>query len=199
MSPIVSTLAGASARGYGGLGAQVTDSGNYESIATVNVGSATSTITFSSIPSTFTHLQLRIIARTSIASVQDDLLMRFNGDSANNYGGHQFFGNSSTVGSNTLGGTLPVNILYPGYISGNSAGSNTYGIAIIDIFDYTNGNKKKTWRSLNGNENNESGFTLLRSGFWNSTSTISSIVFFLGGANYMQHSSFALYGIKGAA
>lgn len=178
---------------------KLVQAGSYDSIATTNVGAGgTPSVTFSSIPSTYKHLQIRITVRTSVAAVQDDLLMRFNGDTGNNYAGHQLFGNGSSVGNNPLGGTPPVNLMYPGYISGNTSASGTYGVAIIDILDYADANKYKVFRSLNGNNNNGSGFVLLRSGLYMNTSAISTVSFTLSGANYMEYSSFALYGIKGS-
>ena len=195
MSPILESIGSVKGFGWGALVA----GGSYESIATTTVGAGGSaTVTFSSIPATYTHLQVRLFARTSItAGNQDDTLMRFNSDTSSNYAGHQLYGDGSSAGAGSLGGTPPVNVMYPAFITSNSATANSYGVGIIDILDYTNTNKYKVMRSLNGHDNNGNGFILLRSGLWMSTSAISTITFTLGSGNFTQYSSFALYGIKG--
>lgn len=168
---------------------------SYESIATVSVGSGgSSTITFSSIPSTYTHLQVRGIARGTTASDRTDVLMRINSDTGNSYAGHQINGDGSTVSAGTLGGTPPVNYLYPVYLTAASATASVFGAVIIDILDYANTNKYKTIRSLGGSDINGSGNILFRSGLWQSTSAITSIVFSM--SDFAQYSHFALYGIK---
>jgi hypothetical protein len=171
----------------------------YESIATTTVGSGgQSTITFSSIPSTYKHLQVRLAVRSSITGSgnQDDVLMRFNSDSGNNYAGHQVYGSGSTAGAGSLGGTPPVNIMYPAYVTSNSASADTYGVAIIDILDYKNTNKYKVMRSLSGHDVSGDGFILSRTSLWMSTTAISSITFTFSSGSYMQYSSLALYGIN---
>ena len=168
-------------------------SSSYESIATTTVGSGgVSSVTFSSIPSTYTHLQLRI---TALLSGVDDVIIRFNSDSANNYIGHALLGNGSTAQSATLfgGAYSGLAILYAPY-SATPIPSN------IDILDYANTNKFKTTRTLYGAENNSTGRIQMNSGLWRSTAAISNILVIpTTGATFSQYSSFALYGIKVAA
>ena len=80
-------------------------SGAYDSIATVTLGSAASTITFSSIPSTYTHLQFRVMARDTTTGVtQTSLRWQFNGDTAANYTAyHDIFGNGASTGADGFG------------------------------------------------------------------------------------------------
>lgn len=173
-------------------------SGAYDSIATTTVGAGgTSSITFSSIPSTYTHLQIRGIARSTRASDRDDVVMRFNSDSGSSYAGHQIFSDGSTVSASTLGGTPPVTYLYPFYAPAATATSSVFGVGVIDVLDYANTNKNKTLRVLNGIDVNGSGEMLFRSGLWLSTSAITSITLNCVNGNFAQYSSFALYGIKG--
>lgn len=165
----------------------------FESIATTTVGvSGSSTITFSSIPSGYKHLQVRIM--TSKSSV-DQTVMSFNGDTSSaKYSFHQLIGNGSTVevyGYNQ--GTLP------GISPSPRFGAYPYfGIAIIDILDYADTNKNKTTRALVGYDANGSGHAQIVSGCYYSTTAISSMDFVIqGGGNFYQYSHFALYGIKG--
>jgi len=168
---------------------------NYASIATVTVGSGgASSITFSSIPSTYTHLQIRAMARsTESGSTNTNAFFQFNGDTGSNYSEHQLAGDGSSASGSA--GTSQV-WAYTGLTTGNSSSANMYGAFIVDVLDYANGNKNKTIKTLSGNDQNGSGYVLFRSGAWYSTSAISSIVITPGGGSWQQYSSFALYGVK---
>jgi hypothetical protein len=190
--PIVGSFAGASARAYG-LGAGVAI-GDFESIATVTVGTATPTITFSSIPETYSHLQLRALVRASGASDFNDARVRFNSDTASNYAGHQLFGDGSTAASN--GEVTAANIFFT-YCPAASSSASIFAPGVLDILDYANTNKYKTVKSIHGSDRNGSGYAIMRSGHWRSTAAINTIgLYFPDGANFVQYSSFALYGVK---
>jgi hypothetical protein len=170
--------------------------GSYDSIQTVTVGSGgTSTITFSSIPSTYTHLQVRGIARTNRAgSNQDALKCRFNSDSGSNYTLHYLLGNGSTASSGAS--TSTTSFFMDGFTESDSL-TNCFGGFVLDILDYANTNKYKTSRSLSAREDNTAGAVWLESGVWMNTSAISSIVLTPNaGPLITEYSSFALYGIK---
>ena len=164
-----------------------TPANNYISIqsATVDSGGA-STITFSSIPSTYTHLQLRYIALGSAGGGN----MLFNSDSATNYSRHYLEGNGSTASAGASTSTAGMGIM------GGSGTANVAEVGIIDILDYTNTSKYKTVRELAGLDiNGAGGFIDFFSGNWRSTSAISSITI-NASTTYSQYSQFALYGVK---
>ena len=167
--------------------------GDFESIATVSVGSGGSAgpITFSSIPSTYTHLQLRYITRS--ASAIDALQFRFNSDTGSNYARHRFQGDGSSTNAGTVSSqTYAASADFP-------TTSSTFGAGVIDILDYANTNKYKTVRLLAGYDANGSGLIDLRSNLWMSTSAITQIDFISGNStNFAQYSQFALYGIRSA-
>ena len=170
---------------------------SYESIATVTVGSGgASSVTFSSIPATYTHLQLRYLSRSTAASTEPDIHLTFNSDTGSNYTAHQLYGDGSSAGSNYYG-TIPRANMIIGVNTGALATASIFGGGVIDVLDYANTNKYKTVRSLNGDDRNGSGTIVLRSGAWLSTTAISSIEIYTS-SNFAQYSSFALYGIKGA-
>jgi hypothetical protein len=75
-----------------------------------------------------------------------------------------------------------------------------FGVTILDILDYANTNKYKTTRNLAGVDSNDTnGKISFESGSWRSTSAVSTITLISGtGSDFLQYSSFALYGIKGA-
>jgi hypothetical protein len=167
-------------------------SGAYDSIATVNVGSGgTSSITFSSIPSTYTHLQIRAFTGTATYWSNAGYLA-FNGDTTtSNYNDHAIYGSGASVASyydSTNQGLF--------YLGKSTSG---FDAAVIDILDYTNTNKYKVSRSLFGYDvNGATGYVGLASGLWRNTAAISSITITAGGAgDFAQYSQFALYGIKG--
>jgi hypothetical protein len=200
VSPIISARGGLSSRAYG----QFTAAGSltsYESIATVTVGSGgQSTISFTSIPSTFTHLQIRTFARTTRnSSTGDFYAIRFNSDSGANYiVGHQLYGDGTTTGSFFNGASG--NQIYIERIPALNSTANVFGAINIDILDYKNTNKYKTTRALGGWDNNGTTSQIaFASGAWMSTTAISSISITSGTiSNFVEYSSFALYGIKGA-
>jgi hypothetical protein len=169
--------------------------GAYDSLATVTLSATTAGVTFSGIPSGYKHLQVRVLARSAAAAVNDDFLVRFNSDSGNNYVGHALTGNGSTAGG-TITGSTSTNTLYQALVAGNSLAANIFGTVVMDVLDYDNINKYKTVRTFGGYDNNSTdGFISLRSGAWMSTSAITSITI-SGGSSWLANSQFALYGVK---
>ena len=168
--------------------------GDYESIATVYLSSGNQTnITFSSIPSTFTHLQLRLFARETAAGVQNNEWMRFNSDSGSNYAWHELTGNGTSAAASSQSATTAMKAV--SYIAGSSATTNVFGCAVIDILDYANTSKYKTVRSLTGSDNNGAGVVALTSGLWMSTSAVTSLSLIV--TDFARYSHAALYGIRG--
>lgn len=171
---------------------------SYESIETFTVGAGgQSTITFNTIPSTYKHLQIRMISRTNRAFANDALKIRFNSDSGNNYAFHYLNGDGASA---TAGGLTSSSMTYipTPNMTGNSASSNMFGATITDILDYTNTNKNTTVRSLGGSDQNGSGNIALQSGLWLNTAAVTTITITPeAGTSFNQYSSFALYGIKG--
>ena len=168
--------------------------GAYDSIATTTLGSSQTTVTFSSIPSTYTHLQIRMLTKSGHAGIEDGYV-RLNSDTGSNYSWHITTGNGSSTAaySGTSAGFMR------GFRQvGNSSSANVFSGSVIDILDYANTSKNKTIRSLSGYDNNGSGDMALYSGSWMSTTAVSTITLTTEtGSNFLQYSQFALYGIKG--
>lgn len=166
--------------------------GAYDALASVTVGSGgVASVSFTGIPSTYKHLQLRILANaTSTAQA----VMSFNGNtSSSKYSFHALIGNGSSASAagyatGTLGGIVP---------SPRLGGGSYFGAAVIDVLDYANTNKNKTTRELMGWDGNGSGEVELVSGCYYDTAAVNSISFIIqGGGNFSEYSSFALYGVK---
>jgi hypothetical protein len=174
----------------------VTSTNSYESIATTTIGSGGATeVTFSSIPSTYTHLQIRFIAKTNINDTRYALWYRFNGDTGANYGFHAVYGDGTGV---TAVGYASQGVAEASTDAGNASGNtNVFGAGVVDFLDYAETNKNMTIRSLSGVDNNGSGRISFQSGLWMNTGAVTSITIGNYGNTLMQYSSFALYGIKG--
>jgi len=201
--PIIATRASAA---YGAGFAAITAApylgpfGSYDALASVTVPSGgLSSITFSGIPTGYKHLELRILSKTDRATFGEDLIWgRFNSDTAANYGYHYLNGDgaSATAGASSSNSS--------GFYAGESGAGGTtgFGATILTILDYANTSKNKTTRTLTGIDFNGTvagygGQITLTSGLWRSTSAITSINLRPNaGTQYIQHSSFALYGVK---
>ena len=165
------------------------NAGSFESIATVTVGAGgSSSVTFSSIPQTYTHLQLRIFVKGAYG------YLVVNSDTSTTYRRHYLYGDGASAGAGSDTNTAGWDVID----SSNTA--NIFAANIVDILDYTNTNKNKVARILRGVDFNGSGAISLLSGLYPSTSAISSLTVTahdLAGS-FVQYSSFALYGIKGS-
>ena len=174
---------------------------NFESISTTTVGAGgAATITFSSIPSTYSHLQIRVLGRCDAAgSDREALALMINSDTGSNYTNHFLQGTGSAASASGATGLTGSTNQSGGssIITGSTAPANTFGVSIIDILDYANTNKYKVTRSLNGqDQNSTSGRLGLTSGLWLNTAAITTLTLTAGTGNFVQYSSFALYGIK---
>jgi hypothetical protein len=165
---------------------------SYESIATANGTGSSGVITFSSIPSTYQHLQLRWINKSSGSGSYN--FVNFNGDTGSNYANHYLYGDgaSALAGADTT--QTKIN-LYGSLVTSTAA--SVYAAHVVDILDYANTNKYKTLRALGGQDSNGSGVMFLSSGLWQSTAAINSVTITANTANFTSASQFALYGIKG--
>ena len=165
---------------------------SYESIATVTVGSTSvASISFTSIPATYTHLQIRGLVLTASAGASPRI--EFNSDSGTNYSNHLLYGTGSSAGAGA-------NVSNSGmYIGGSNTGTSSSipFVFVTDILDYKNTNKNTTIKTLSGLDANGNGEISLFSGAWYNTAVVSSINV-VTNINFAQYSSFALYGIKGA-
>ena len=189
----------------GALVAGITGSGgaslsSYESIATATGTGSSGTITFSSIPSTFKHLQIRGIARSDGATTTNTYLtLQFNGDTATNYAMHYLRGDGTTA--TALGVVTLASIQLRNGLIRNNGLASTMSVYVIDILDYAATTKNKTVRSFDGvEENNTNAQSVLEiaSGLWLNTNAISSISVNSYSGNFTTATTFALYGIKEA-
>jgi len=161
---------------------------------------STGSITFSSIPQNYKHLQIRFKAQDALA-VADAvvrLLVTFNGAGGTAYAWHTLYGNGSSTFADGTASTSDMRMLC---IPTSSLTGLYVGAGIIDIHDYASTTKNKTIRSINGVDTNGSAigqYMNLTSGVWQSTAAITSITLeTTGGYGLASGSTFALYGMVG--
>ena len=179
-------------------GVQAVAIGDFESIATVTVGAGgSSSISFTSIPSSYSHLQIRMMARCgSTAGGGNYLSMNFNSDAGSNYSYHAM--NTEGAGSASAAGLASQGTVYLQRIANDNDTSGTQGVLITDILNYASTSINKTVRSLGGFDANGSGRIYINSSVWlNASNAISSITIAPESSVFKEYSSFALYGIKG--
>ena len=159
----------------------------YESIATQTLGSAAPSITFSSIPATYTDLRVVLVGSTTDGAF---LRIQLNGDTASNYSTTEIRGNGATATSDYSASTR---------FNVNGASTIIGNIFIIssDLFSYT-GSTFKTCLNAFSNDANGSGEVNRRVGLYRSTSAITSLLLSVSTGNYAIGTTATLYGIKAA-
>ena len=168
--------------------------GSFELIETILLASTTATVTFSSIPSTYKHMQIRAVGRSSVAGDTGGFGLQLNSDSGANYTFHAITGDGSSLAALAQTGRTSAAV---GVMTASSSTANSFGVLVLDILDYANTNKNKTLRSLTGKQSTGS-LIRLASGAWLNTSAVTSMTFLdTVGGSFVSGSRFSLYGIKG--
>lgn len=157
----------------------------------IELSSDQASITFSSIPQTYTDLYLVHSLRTNRAALVEPIGLVLNNNGSNR-SSRQLEGDGASVYSSTTTDLLG------GNAAGNTATASTYGNSAIYIFNYTSSNAKSI--SIDGvSESNTATlfFGRIAAALWNDASAITSIQLTMraGGTNFLAGSSVSLYGI----
>jgi hypothetical protein len=173
------------------LGSYAASKDSYNSIATLSGTGSSGMITFSSIPSTYKHLQFRFYSLSTGAA--DWVFTQFNNDTTTaNYRQHRLWGDGGGgVSSQTNSGDPEIKF---NFIGGSTTQPST---GVMDILDYANTNKNKTMRTFFGYDENGAGQVNFISGLYMSTAAISTVRFRLLSSSFATSTRIALYGIKG--
>jgi hypothetical protein len=158
----------------------------YIPIATQTLGSAATSITFSSIPSTYTDLRL-VFSGATVGG--GNFLVQYNGDTATNYSFTDLYGTGSSA--NATYGTTQSSITL------TQAGGipTTIVMMAFDIFSYAS-SINKTCLATYSNDENGGGTVELTVGLWRSTAAITSIKIFPGSPySFASNSTATLWGI----
>jgi hypothetical protein len=158
------------------------------------LGSTTTQVDFSSIPQTFTHLQLRCFFKSAYASGEGGLYITpwFNNTGGGSGRYHHLYGTGSSIGASNG------SFYYTGVSSPiNSSTTNIFASAIVDILDYTDTNKIKPLQTLGGYDSNGGGLVAIGSMMrFDATTAINGFrIDDSGGGGWLAGSRFDLYGI----
>jgi hypothetical protein len=158
----------------------------YEPIATTTLGSNTHTVTFSSIPGTYTDLVL--VMSGSITTGATDGCIVINSDTANNYSRTYMYGNGSSAAS---GRNAPIDAAYGTYWDTGMSNS---------IWHFMNYSNTTTYKTILTRNNAPSNSTYAGVGIWRSTSAITRLDIqpSVLARDWVSGSTFTLYGITAA-
>lgn len=160
----------------------------YRPIATTTLTTSSSTITFSSIPDTYTDLI--VVLQGTANSNYWDLYVRFNSDSGSNYSVTRLWGNGSTVGSNRLTNDNLIQSTYYGTLGTSQSNQ------ILNIMNYSNTTRYKNMLTRSNNAANGVDAT---AGLWRSTAAINSVTLMMfSGGSFQTGTVATVYGIKAA-
>lgn len=163
----------------------------YEPIATTTLGSTSATITFSSIPATYTDLRLVLAPiSTGASSYNGDL--NFNSDTGTNYSVTNVIGDGSTASSTQFSSQTKIRFTYNGITPSAKPSFYTY-----DIFNYA-GSTFKTCLNTTSEDQNGTGWVMRQVALWRSTSAITSITMTIISTTFAAGTTATLYGIKNA-
>ena len=169
----------------------------YTLISSQVLGSTATSITFSSIPQTYTDLVLRFSARCDEASISTSLVIEFNGDylSPTTYSDTYLYVNSGNAASSRISNNTAMPARYS--INGNSATANIFGNGETYIPNYTNTSNKPISTFGVGENNATTANLSAGAGLYRTSSAITQIALYPNNlGNFISGSSFYLYGIK---
>ena len=163
-------------------------------INTVTVGvGGSSTITFSSIPSTYTDLQIMISGRSNDVAIHGPIALTFNGTTGN-WSQRYLLGDGSTATAGTNAYGLNPNSGWGGYVTATNATSNTFSNTMLYISNYAGNTYKSVSVDSVSETNATNGVQLLEAALWSNTSAISSVTLTSSGS-FVQYTTASIYGI----
>ena len=175
----------------------LTDGEAWVGIATTTLGSDTASITFTSTDdgqvgdfSQYMDLVVITYGRTATAVTQDNIWMRFNGDTTNgNYAGQYLEANGSAVTANVEAQPIV------GILPANSATANIFGSMVSHLFDVNSG-KYKSSVHQSACDTDGSGYVWLHAMTWKNQSPITSVqVISKNAGNLKDGSMISLFGV----
>jgi hypothetical protein len=170
----------------------------YTLIQPVTVSSATTTITFSSIPQTYADLIISISGRSDFNAYYGGGSLRFNGDSTGAYSFKRAYGDTTTAASDSGSGSSEIKNWD---VNGAPTTANIFGSTQIYIPNYTSSNYKSCSIDYSVQNNSSNGINGMVTGLWSNTSAITSISllsFTFATYYFQQYTTAYLYGISNA-
>jgi hypothetical protein len=166
----------------------------YIKIATVTVGSGgASTMDFTSIPSTYTDLVLKISGRAAAATTDQTFNIRFNGSAAASYSTRRLYGSGSAAGSDSDTSATSINIYS---VPSAGATASTFGNAEIYMPNYAGSTNKSVSVDSVTEDNATRALATLAAGLWSNTAAINQVTVLVNSTTFVQYSTATLYGIS---
>jgi hypothetical protein len=163
----------------------------YDRIATTTLGTATSSVTFSSIPATYTDLVLITSSTNNSGTSPSNITFRFNSDTTTNYSTTVLTGNGSTTTSTRATSDT---VIYSNWLGGGTSGEIVTSVS--QIMNYAN---TTTFKTVLSRYTNATAEVTTSVGLWRKTpEAINSITILSGAREYKSGSTFSIYGIKAA-
>lgn len=171
----------------------------YTLISSNTLSASAASVTFSSIPSTYTDLVLKISARSDNADTNDAFYLKFNGSSSAVYSNTTLIGNGATASSSRLSSNTSLRFVTS--VDGSTATANTFGNAEIYIPSYLASQNKPISNFAVQENNNATAYINNTAGLFSDTTAISSISVtpLFATVGWVSGSSFYLYGIRATA
>jgi hypothetical protein len=168
----------------------------YTLISSVTVGSGgAATMSFSSIPATYTDICIKVSARTDNASILSNLRWTFNGSSSG-YSGKELYGTGSAAASGD-GGTTS-SYIQAGYSNGATSTSNTFSNTEFYLPNYASANYKSQSIDSVQEDNASLAFVDMSATLWSNTSAVTSVTITPSSGSFVQYTTAYLYGISNA-
>ena len=163
------------------------------------LGASAASWSKTSIPSSYDHLLIKASVRTDVSAYYNQLSMRFNNSSATDYSRTQLYAETATPASSRASGETAFTGMY---VNGASSLADTFSTLTVWIPNYANtANFKQAFAQTSAENASTTGYTWslgLIAGLWSSTDNIERIRITAGTGDWMQYSTFTLYGVTGA-
>jgi hypothetical protein len=156
----------------------------YTPIASITLGAAAASVTFNSIPQTYTDLV--IVSQAKLTTNTRAVIMRFNNDTGSNYSLTRVYGDGATAYSDRFTGQDGIDVAF--------ISPSNWNISRHNIQNYSN---STTYKTTLGRWDDSAAYSVLMSGLWRSTSAITSMSLTVADT-FVSGSTFDLYGILGA-
>jgi len=168
---------------------------SFESIASATGTGSSATITFSSIPATYTDLVILTSLRTNRASATRDVAkIQFNSNTGANYKEVELYGTGTAISTATASSQTSARCGYP---TASTATASTFSSDSIYIPSYLS-STNKPFTVVSAAETNAVAADIVEiAGLWSQTAAITSIKIFPAfGTSFDQYSTAYLYGIS---
>ena len=166
---------------------------NYVLLERIELNASAASVTFSNIPQTgYTDLKVVGSIRNSAVDTNTDTKLTFNSNTAN-YSARRLHGDGSGTGAAAQGLSDAHYMILTG--EGTSWTANTFSSGTIHIPNYTSSNYKSISSDAVAENNATAGYVHMSAGLWSNTAAITSITLTSGSGNFVQYSTFSLYGL----